>query len=183
MTTATKITLVRIVLIPVFMVLLYCSADQFSLTYAALAVFIVASLSDFADGKIARKYNQVSDLGKFLDPLADKLLVLSAMCIFCQWGMFPAWALMIVLAREFAVTGLRLIAVDNGRVIAAAWSGKIKTACTMVGLGLVLAFGRGYDWSATLNLVVMLVIVATTLYSGAEYFIKNADVLRAERRV
>ena len=111
MTTATKITLVRIVLIPVFMVLLYCSADQFSLTYAALAVFIVASLSDFADGKIARKYNQVSDLGKFLDPLADKLLVLSAMCIFCQWGMFPAWALMIVLAREFAVTGLRLIAV------------------------------------------------------------------------
>ena len=175
MTTATKITLVRIVLIPVFMVLLYCSADQFSLTYAALAVFIVASLSDFADGKIARKYNQVSDLGKFLDPLADKLLVLSAMC--------PAWALMIVLAREFAVTGLRLIAVDNGRVIAAAWSGKIKTACTMVGLCLVLAFGRGYDWSATLNLVVMLVIVATTLYSGAEYFIKNADVLRAERRV
>ena len=94
-----------------------------------------------------------------------------------------AWALMIVLAREFAVTGLRLIAVDNGRVIAAAWSGKIKTACTMVGLCLVLAFGRGYDWSATLNLVVMLVIVATTLYSGAEYFIKNADVLRAERRV
>ena len=90
---------------------------------------------------------------------------------------------MIVLAREFAVTGLRLIAVDNGRVIAAAWSGKIKTACTMVGLCLVLAFGRGYDWSATLNLVVMLVIVATTLYSGAEYFIKNADVLRAERRV
>ena len=84
MTTATKITLVRIVLIPVFMVLLYCSADQFSLTYAALAVFIIASLSDFADGKIARKYNQVSDLGKFLDPLADKLLVLSAMCIFCQ---------------------------------------------------------------------------------------------------
>ena len=75
MTTATKITLVRIVLIPVFMVLLYCSADQFSLTYAALAVFIIASLSDFADGKIARKYNQVSDLGKFLDPLADKLLV------------------------------------------------------------------------------------------------------------
>ena len=81
------------------------------------------------------------------------------------------------------MTGLRLIAVDNGRVIAAAWSGKIKTACTMVGLCLVLAFGRGYDWSATLNLVVMLVIVATTLYSGAEYFIKNADVLRAERRV
>ena len=184
MTTASKITLVRVVLIPVYMVLMLLSANGADwLRWAAVAVFVIASISDFLDGYIARHYNQVSDFGKFLDPLADKLLVLSAMCIFCQWGMFPAWALMIVLAREFAVTGLRLIAVDNGRVIAAAWSGKIQTACTMVGLCLVLAFGRGYDWSATLNLVVMLVIVATTLYSGAEYFIKNADVLRAERRV
>ena len=174
MTTATKITLVRIVLIPVFMVLLYCSADQFSLTYAALAVFIIASLSDFVDGKIARKYNQVSDLGKFLDPLADKLLVLSAMCIFCQWGMFPAWALMVVLAREFAVTGLRLIAVDKGRVIAAAWSGKIKTACTMVGLIAMMAFTT----SQVLDTVVTVVIVVTTVYSGIEYFVKNGKCLK-----
>ena len=178
MTTASKITLVRVVMIPVFMVLLLLGFN-----IPALVVFIVASCTDFVDGYIARHYNQVSNFGKFLDPLADKLLVISCMVIFIQWGRMPAWAVMIVLAREFAVTGLRLIAVDNGRVIAAAWSGKIKTACTMVGLCLVLAFGRGYDWSATLNLVVMLVIVATTLYSGAEYFIKNADVLRAERRV
>ena len=173
MTTATKITLVRIVLIPVFMVLLYCSADQFSLTYAALAVFIIASLSDFADGKIARKYNQVSDLGKFLDPLADKLLVLSAMCIFCQWGMFPAWALMIVLAREFAVTGLRLIAVDNGRVIAAAWSGKIKTASTMV--CFILLMLPVPEWTVT---ACWIVVLATTVYSGIEYFVKNASVFK-----
>lgn len=182
MTTATKITLVRIVLIPVFMVCLYCSVYRYGLTYAALAIFIVASLSDYVDGQIARKYNQVSDLGKFLDPLADKLLVISAMCIFCQWEMFPAWALMIVLAREFAVTGLRLIAVGDGRVIAAAWSGKVKTACTMVGICLMLAFGRGYSFSDALNCVVMALIVLTTLYSGIEYFIKNADVLRAERK-
>ena len=98
MTTATKITLVRVILLPVFMVCLYLAAAHPVMTWVSLAVFIIASVSDFVDGYIARKYHQVSDLGKFLDPLADKLLVLSAMCIFCQWGIFPAWSLMIVLA-------------------------------------------------------------------------------------
>ena len=106
----------------------------------ALGVFILASVTDFVDGYIARHCNQVSDFGKFLDPLADKLLVIAAMAMFCEWGLWPAWALMAVLAREFAVTGLRLVAAGKGTVIAAGWSGKVKTASTMVGLCLLMAF-------------------------------------------
>lgn len=135
MTTASKITLVRVAMIPVFMVFMYLSGGQPGLwMWLALGVFILASLTDYVDGQIARKCNQVSDFGKFLDPLADKLLTIAAMTMFCEWGSFPAWALMIVLTREFAVTGLRLVAVGNGTVIAAGWSGKVKTASTMVGL-------------------------------------------------
>ena len=178
MTTASKITLVRVALIPVFMICLYLSPTAAWLKWAALAVFIIASLTDYVDGTIARKYNQVSDFGKFLDPLADKLLVLSCMAIFCEWGIFPAWALMIVLTREFAVTGLRLVAVDNGRVIAAAWSGKIKTASTMVGLCVLLA----YSANEVLNWIIIAVIVVTTLYSGVEYFVKNWDVLNLKQK-
>lgn len=168
MTTASKITLLRVLMIPVFMVLLLMEYN-----IAALLVFIVASCTDFIDGYIARHYNQVSNFGKFLDPLADKLLVISCMVIFIQWARMPAWAVMIVLTREFAVTGLRLVAVENGRVIAAGWLGKIKTASTMVGLCLMLLF-TGYGW---LDMLVTAVIVLTTLVSGIEYFARNWDVL------
>ena len=173
MTTASKITLVRVVLIPVFMVLLLCSGGNDALRWAALAVFVVASISDFVDGYIARHYNQVTDFGKFLDPLADKLLVTACMMIFVGQGRMASWLVFVVIAREFAVTGLRLVAVGNGRVIAAAWSGKIKTSCTMVGLILMMAV-TGSD---TLDLVVSIVILVTTVYSGVEYFCKNWDVL------
>lgn len=177
MTTANKITILRMVLVPVMVVLLYCNFPGH--IYWALAVFVIASISDFLDGYIARHYNQVSDFGKFMDPLADKLLVVSAMMIFVEQGHFPGWALLIVVAREFAVTGLRLIAVDNGRVIAAAWSGKIKTASTMIGLILMMLIGIPHNviW---LNTVVWIVIVVTTVYSGAEYFYKNRDVLKLQ---
>ena len=168
MTTASKITLIRVLMIPVFMVLLLLGHN-----IAALIVFIVASCTDFVDGYIARHYDQVSDFGKFLDPLADKLLVISCMVIFIQWGRMAAWAVMVVLTREFAVTGLRLVAVEKGRVIAAALSGKVKTASTMVGLCVMLAL-PGYP---TLDLIVTVVIVATTVMSGVEYFVKNWDVL------
>lgn len=170
MTTASKITLIRVALIPVFMVLMYLSGGNPNVwMFAALGVFIIASLTDFVDGHIARKCNQVTDFGKFLDPLADKLLVIAAMTMFCQWGSFPAWALMIVLTREFAVTGLRLVAVGNGTVIAAGWSGKVKTASTMIGLCFMMAFPT-IVW---LNWTVVGVIVATTVYSGVEYFVQN----------
>ncbi len=170
MTTASKITLLRIFLIPVYMVLMYQSggiAGPWMLW--ALAVFILASGTDFVDGYIARHCNQVSDFGKFLDPLADKLLVLAAMAMFCQWGIWPAWALMVVLTLEFAVTGLRLVAAGKGTVIAAGWSGKIKTASTMIGLCLLMAFPD----QPVLCWAVIWVVVITTLYSGVEYFIQN----------
>ena len=150
-TTANKITIFRIVLIPVFLVLAYTG-----LKYWALAVYIIACLSDVADGYIARHYNQVSNFGKFVDPLADKMLVLSAMCFFIENGQMPGWAVAIVLFREFAVSGLRLIAVEQSRVIAAARSGKI-----------------------IIYLVCYILIIVTTVYSGVEYFVANRDVFKA----
>ena len=170
MTTASKITLLRVAFIPLYMVLMYVSGGQSGLwLWLALAVFIIASLTDYVDGQIARKCNQVSDFGKFLDPLADKLLTIAAMVMFCEWGKFPAWALMIVLTREFAVTGLRLVAVQKGTVIAAGWSGKVKTASTMVGLCAMMVF-PAVGW---LGWVVTAIIVLTTVYSGVEYFVQN----------
>ena len=174
MTTASKITLVRVAMIPAFMVTMYLSKGQAGAwMWVSLALFVIASLTDYVDGHIARKYNQVSDFGKFLDPLADKLLVISAMAMYCEWGSFPAWALMVVLAREFGVSGLRMVAAGKGNVIAAGWSGKVKTFSTMIGLCLMMAF-PGVE---ILSWIVLWVIVLTTLYSGAEYFIKNWSCL------
>ena len=174
MTLASKITLVRVLLIPAYMATMYLSGGQAGLwMYLSLAIFIVASLTDFVDGYIARHYNQVTDFGKFLDPLADKLLVIAAMSMFCEWGTFPAWALMIVLTREFAVSGLRMVAGPKGKVIAAGKSGKFKTFSTMVGLCIMMAFPQ----VAWISVAVMVVIVATTLYSGVEYFIQNWNCL------
>ena len=167
-TLANKITIARVFLIPVFMVLAYSGHMT-----AALAVYIIACLSDTLDGYIARHYNQVSNFGKFMDPLADKVLVLAAMCFFIENGQMPGWAVVIVLFREFAVSGLRRSAVEQQRVIAAAWSGKIKTACTMAGLCLLL-----YTNHPLANQVVTWLIVITTLYSGIEYFYVNRDVFK-----
>ena len=174
MTLASKITLVRVAMIPAYMATMYLSGGEAGpMMFAALGVFIFASATDFVDGYIARHYNQVSDFGKFLDPLADKLLTLAAMCMFCQWGTFPAWALMLVLTREFAVSGLRMVAGPKGKVIAAGKSGKFKTASTMVGLCVWMAF----PGVAVIGTVVMWLIVITTVYSGVEYFIQNWNCL------
>lgn len=185
MTTATKITLVRVLLIPVFLVCMYLSVTIGWMRYVSLLVFAVASLTDLVDGKIARRYNQVTDLGKFLDPLADKVLVIAAMAMFCEWGQFPAWALMIVLAREFAVSGLRMVAASGGKVIAAGWSGKMKTAVTMAGLCIMLFLRCGLVFDLVgaqfvcwVNWLVVAAIAVTTLYSGLEYFIQNRTALK-----
>ena len=124
MNTANKLTMLRVALIPVFLILLYLRFPFHM--YFALTVFILASVTDFVDGYIARHYNQVTDFGKFMDPLADKVLVMAALLWFVEAGRLPAWVLLVVIVREFAVTALRLIAVERGRVIAAAWSGKVK---------------------------------------------------------
>lgn len=173
-----KLTMMRVVLVPVFMIFAavshYGTAD-FHAAYMLIAgvIFAIASITDFLDGYLARKNHLVTDFGKFMDPLADKLLVVAAMLLFVEQHQMPAWALLLVVAREFAVTGLRLIAVDNGRVIAAAWSGKIKTASTMVAICLMLLWN--IPW---LNTVCWVVIVVTTVYSGVEYFVKNHDVFQ-----
>ena len=167
-TTANKITVLRIILIPVFLLFAYNH-----LMIPALIVYLVACLSDMADGYIARHYNQITNFGKFMDPLADKMLVLSAMCFFIENGQMPGWAVAIVLFREFAVSGLRLIAVEQNRVIAAAWSGKIKTAVTMVCLALMMVLS-----TPVLNWICTILILVTTVYSGFEYFMKNKDVFQ-----
>ena len=168
-TTASKITMLRVAMIPVFLVLAYTDHR-----IIATVVFILASLSDLLDGYIARHYNQVSNFGKFMDPLADKILVLSAMCFLVEKGQMPGWMLSVILFREFAVSGLRLVAAERQHVIAAAWSGKVKTTCTMVGLCFMLVFTQ-YPW---LNMLVSAVILITTVYSGVEYFMKNKDVFK-----
>ena len=174
MTLASKITLIRVFMIPAYLVTMYLSGGQAGMwMWLSLMLFIVASVTDFIDGYIARKYNQTSDFGKFLDPLADKLLTIAAMSMYCEWGIFPAWVLMIVLTREFAVSGLRMVAGPKGKVIAAGKSGKFKTASTMVGLCAMMAL-PGID---ILNTVVIAMITITTVYSGVEYFIQNWNVL------
>ena len=174
MTTANKLTIFRMALIPVFLLLLYTGFG-----YAALAVFILACLTDWADGYIARHYNQITNFGKFMDPLADKMLVMSAMCYFVEARQMPGWCLAVVLLREFAVSGMRMVAVEQGRVIAAAWSGKIKTASTMVCLCIMMLLGEAWIPAPRIvNTACIAVIVGTTVYSGVEYFVKNADVFK-----
>lgn len=171
MNTANKLTLARVVMIPLFLLVLYLGVP--GANYWALAIFIIASLTDTLDGYIARHYNQTTDFGKFMDPLADKCLVTAAMLWFVEIGQMPGWALLIVIVREFAVSGLRMVAADKGRVIAAGWSGKVKTASTMVCICLMLLLPK----FAELGAICVAVIVLTTIWSGVEYFMKNLDVL------
>ena len=160
MNTANKLTILRVFLIPVFLLVLYLQVP--GANYWALAIFIAASLTDTLDGYIARHYN----------PLADKCLVVAAMLWFVEIGQMPGWALLVVIIREFSVSGLRMVAADKGRVIAAGWSGKVKTASTMV--CIVLMFLPIAVW---INHICVAVIVLTTIYSGVEYFMKNLDIL------
>ena len=169
MNTANKLTLLRVVMIPVFMAALYVEFPFHMIV--AQTVFILASVTDFIDGYIARNFNQITDFGKFMDPLADKLLVTSAMLWFVEVGQMSAWVLLIVIAREFAVSGLRMVAAPKGVVIAAGWSGKIKTASTMVCICLMLL-----PIPEILNTICVVVILVTTVWSGIEYFVKNKSV-------
>ena len=170
-----KITIFRVCMIPVFLVFMLIPGIPFG-NYIATAVFAIACASDALDGYIARKHNLVTNFGKFMDPLADKCLVTAAMLWFVEIGQMPAWALLIVLIREFAVSGLRMVASDKGRVIAAGWSGKVTTASTRV--CIVLMF---LPIPAIVNTICVWVIALTTLYSGVEYFIKNKDVLNTNK--
>ena len=162
------------ILIPVFLAVLYIGFPGSA--YVAMGVFILASLTDVADGYVARTRGQITDFGKFLDPLADKVLVFAAMLWFVEQGILPAWAVLVVVLREFMVTGLRLVAVSTKRVIAASVSGKIKTAVTMI--SLTAMFMPLERWMIN---VCVAAIIATTVVSGVEYFAKNRDVMKLDR--
>lgn len=178
MTTASKITMVRIAMIPFFIAaaLIEFSGHE----YVALAIFIVAAATDSLDGYVARHYDQISDFGKFIDPIADKLLVTAALLIFVERGQMSSWACFIVIAREFLVSGLRLVAVEKGSVIAAGTSGKVKTFASIVCACIMLLPFHGFmlfPW-LSLDRLCVFVIVVTTVYSGLEYFIQNRNVLK-----
>ena len=169
-----KLTMFRVVLIPVFIVVLMSGliAEPAS-RYIAVVIFCVASFTDYLDGHIARKYNLVTNFGKFMDPLADKLLVSAAMICMIELGMLPAWVVIIIISREFIITGFRLIAAEGGLVIAASWWGKIKTVTQMAMIILILL---------GVNKVIgtILVVLATifTVVSGVDYIVKNISVLK-----
>jgi len=172
----------RVILIPVFLVLLYLDFEFLYLGvliqshYIALAVFIIAALTDIADGIVARTRNQITDFGKFMDPLADKVLTFAAMLWFVEVGLMPAWLVLIVIVREFMVTGMRLVAVAKGRVIAATMSGKVKTVVTII--CLIAMFLPLAKW---MLIACWILICVTTVVSGVEYFIKNRDIMKLDK--
>ena len=170
MNTANKLTMLRVLLIPVFLIVLYWGFPGAS--YVSMAIFALAGLTDLIDGHIARSRGQITDFGKFMDPLADKVLVVAALLWFTEQGLMPAWAVLIIIVREFAVTALRLVAVGGGSVIAAGISGKIKTAATMV---CILLMFLPIPTAAVYILVGVMLLV--TVVSGIEYFIKNRHLL------
>lgn len=169
-----KLTMFRVILIPVFVLFMLVDITLYD-KWIALAIFIIASLTDLLDGKIARKYNLVTNFGKFMDPLADKLLVCSALICLVALNKIPAWMVIVIIAREFIISGFRLIAADNGVVIAASYWGKFKTTFQMVMICLMIA-----DIAAisVLTAVVMWVAVVLTVVSLIDYLVKNKDVMK-----
>ena len=171
-----KLTTLRVIMIPFFVFfLLWQNGENYTFRMIALALFIIASLTDLLDGKIARKYNLVTDFGKFMDPLADKLLVCSAMICFVGLGTLAPWIVIIIVAREFIISGFRLIAADNGVVIAASYWGKFKTVSQMFMLILLIAdLGGAFNMIAQVLIWVSLVL---TIVSLIDYIAKNVQVL------
>ena len=178
-----KITIFRVILIPVFLVVFYISAIPAN-KWIALAIYIIASLSDMVDGKIARKYNLVTDFGKFMDPLADKLLVSAAMIALIEFGRIPAWIVIVIISREFIISGFRLVAADNGIVIAAGWWGKVKTAVTMVMLCVMIPdLATVFPNAATpIHIFEQVLIYASlilTVVSLIDYLVNNKGVIKS----
>ena len=174
-----KLTVARVILIPFFVFFLLFDPSNDAFKWTALAIFIIASLTDMLDGKIARKYNLITDFGKFMDPLADKLLVCSAMIGLIELGRIPSWIVIIIIAREFVISGFRLIAADNGRVIAASYWGKFKTTFQMIMVILMIA-NIDYPVMHVLTTVIMWVALALTIISLVDYLVKNKDVMSGE---
>ena len=170
-----KLTVLRVCMIPFFVVFMLMDITGPMDKWIALAIFIVASLTDLLDGKIARKYNLVTNFGKFMDPLADKLLVCSAMICLIEVGRLPAWIVIIIISREFIISGFRLIASDNGIVIAASYWGKFKTVFQMLMIiVLICDFGKSFVLLETALIWIALIL---TIVSLIDYVLKNKQVL------
>lgn len=170
-----KLTILRTIMIPVFLIVLYLPGLGLTGDIIAALIFVAASITDFLDGKIARKYNLVTNFGKFMDPLADKLLVCSALIALVDLNRIPAWIVIIIIAREFIISGFRLIAADNGVVIAASYWGKFKTAFQMIMIVLLL-LNLNYPFSSIVNVVITYIALALTIISLLDYIIKNYKV-------
>lgn len=170
-----KLTILRTIMIPVFLIFLYIPGLGMTGDVLAAVIFVLASVTDFLDGKIARKYNLVTNFGKFMDPLADKLLVCSALIALVDLNRIPAWVVIIIIAREFIISGFRLIASDNGVVIAASYWGKFKTTFQMIMI-ILLILNIDYPYSNIINMVIMYIALALTIISLLDYIIKNYKV-------
>lgn len=169
-----KLTILRMIMIVPFVVLMLGGNADF----IALAIFIIASLTDLVDGKIARKYNLVTNFGKFMDPLADKLLVCSALIALIELGRIPAWVVIIIIGREFIISGFRLIASDNNVVIAASYWGKFKTTFQMVMVCLMIA---NIEQLQVLTDITMWVALVLTVVSLVDYLLKNKNVMSEQK--
>ena len=185
MNLANKLTLLRIILIPFFIVCFYIpnlvvntvSVNNYLIPYAnllGLFIFLLAAITDFIDGYIARKYNMITDFGKFMDPLADKLLVTAALLILIENSLISGWVVFIILAREFIVTGFRTIAASKGVVIAAGWLGKIKTVVQFIMISTLLLLNYPFElFNWPVDRIFVALAVVLTLASGVEYIYKN----------
>ena len=181
-----KLTIFRVILIVPFVVLLLCNHANAAwmagisawADYLALAIFIIASLTDLLDGHIARKYNLITNFGKFMDPMADKLLVCAALICLVEMGRIPSWVVIIIISREFIISGFRLIASDNGRVLAASYWGKFKTTFQMIMVCLMIA---DIEEIRVVTLVVMYIALALTIISLMDYLIRNRKVMKDEQ--
>ena len=174
MNLANKLTMLRVILIPFFLISLYYFKEGL-LSYTAVTIFIIASLTDYLDGYIARSRNLVTNFGKFMDPLADKLLVTSALIYFVENGTIAAWIVILIISREFIVSGIRLVAATDNIVIAASWWGKAKTMVTMIMI-IVLLFNLNIMYIEYVENGLIILATALTLISGIDYIVKNKKV-------
>ena len=192
MNLANKLTMLRIILVPIFLIFIVVKGIPYGSIIATL-IFIIASLTDQLDGYIARSRNEITNFGKFMDPLADKLLVTAALISLVEFNLIPGWATVVIIAREFAVSGLRTLAASEGKVIAASWWGKIKTVTQIIAI-LLLLFQVNIESTAYLSnmfdnneivktffayapKIALIIAVLMTIVSGIDYFVKNKHVI------
>jgi len=183
-----KLTILRMIMIVPFIIILlggekgWFGANRLISDFTAMIIFIVASLTDLVDGKIARKRNLVTNFGKFMDPLADKLLVCAALIALVEMKRIPSWVVIVIISREFIISGFRLIASDNNVVIAASYWGKFKTTFQMIMVCLMIAnLGVLFPWIQVITDVIMWIALALTIISLVDYLVKNKDVMKEQK--